>query len=174
MQELLLAASRQWRVSLARLPSSPWRFCFRNHNICRFFIWVNVSVSSAWGGLQVVCYTGVGLHRKWHMQPDWDGPQRWKHKHRAQMGPRASGSSTLMNTQLSTTLHNMQNNILRPAVKNRTKIIWISLHNELFIPFLKGPRQKVSSLLYWWFHSISQYITDCMTKHFSHKCKQFI
>lgn len=66
------------------------------------------------GGLQVVRYTGVGLPRKWHMQSDWNSPRRQTHKHRAQMGPRASGSSTLMNTQLSTTLHNMQNNILRP------------------------------------------------------------
>lgn len=49
------------------------------------------------------------------MQPDWDGPRRLRHKHRAQMGPGASGSSTLMNTQLSTTLDNMQNNILRPG-----------------------------------------------------------
>lgn len=73
------------------------------------------------GGLQVVCYTGVGLHRKWHMQPDWDGPGRGRHKHRAQMGPGASGSSTLMNTQLSTTLHNMQNNILRPRRKREEK-----------------------------------------------------
>lgn len=80
----------------------------------QIFTRANVSASSAWGGLQVVCYTGVGLHRKWHMQPDWDGPERPRHKRRAQMGPRASGSSTLMNTQLSTTLHNMQNNILRP------------------------------------------------------------
>lgn len=75
----------------------------------------NGSVSSAHGSLQVVCYTGVGLHRKWHMQPDWDSPRRQRHKHRAQMGPGASGSSTLMNTQLSTTLHNIQNNILRPG-----------------------------------------------------------
>lgn len=82
------------------------------------------------GRLQVVCCTGVGLHRKWHMQPDWDAPRRWRHKHRAQMGPRANGSSTLMKTQLSTTLHNMQNNIPRLPLKkkkrkkeNRTKMI---------------------------------------------------
>lgn len=95
---------------------NPGRFCFRKTTtFADFGPSERGSVSSARGSLQVVCYTGVGLHRKWHMQPDWDSPRRRRHKHRAQMGPGASGSSTLMNTQLSTTLHNMQNNILRPG-----------------------------------------------------------
>lgn len=111
------------RLPAFRPPAlNPGRFSFsKTTTFADFRPSVNGSVSSARGSLQVACYTGVGLHRKWHMQPDWDSPRRRRHKHRAQMGPGASGSSTLMNTQLSTTLHNMQNNILRPGKRKRAR-----------------------------------------------------
>lgn len=60
-KELLLAASLQWRVTLAQLTSS-WRFCFKNTTFAHFYL------SECYCLVCVGRFTGSVLHRCWFTQ----------------------------------------------------------------------------------------------------------